>query len=77
MRDLMEPGEELILLQTRAAALPDGLDEFPLGVARGQVADTYIVAEAADGDRILIMGARDDTLIDFARMLVERLAQRN
>ena len=26
-----------------------------------------------EGDRILIMGARDDTLIEFARELVERL----
>jgi UDP-N-acetylmuramate--alanine ligase len=32
-----------------------------------------LVAEARSGDRILIMGARDDTLIDFARDLVERL----
>ncbi len=30
-------------------------------------------SEAKPGDRILIMGARDDTLIDFARELVERL----
>src|SRR5438270_6271018 len=34
-----------------------------------------MVAEARPGDRILIMGARDDTLIDFARGLVERLAE--
>ena len=34
-----------------------------------------LVAEARKGDRILIMGARDDTLIDFARELVERLAE--
>jgi UDP-N-acetylmuramate--alanine ligase len=34
-----------------------------------------LAAEAKDGDRILIMGARDDTLIDFARDLVERLAR--
>jgi UDP-N-acetylmuramate--alanine ligase len=33
--------------------------------------------EARDGDRILIMGARDDTLIDFARELVERIGARN
>jgi len=33
-----------------------------------------VAAEAKPGDRILIMGARDDTLIDFARELVERLA---
>ena len=36
-----------------------------------------LVAEATNGDRILIMGARDDTLIDFARDLVDRLAARN
>ena len=36
-----------------------------------------LVAEAKPGDRILIMGARDDTLIDFARDLVERLGSRN
>ena len=32
-----------------------------------------LVAEAKSGDRILIMGARDDTLIDFARELLEKL----
>jgi UDP-N-acetylmuramate--alanine ligase len=32
-----------------------------------------LLAEAQPGDRILIMGARDDTLIEFARGLVERL----
>jgi UDP-N-acetylmuramate--alanine ligase len=36
-----------------------------------------LVSEAKRGDRILVMGARDDTLIDFARDLVERIAQRN
>ena len=36
-----------------------------------------LVGEAKDGDRIVIMGARDDTLIDFARELVERLSARN
>jgi UDP-N-acetylmuramate--alanine ligase len=36
-----------------------------------------MVAEARSGDRILIMGARDDTLIDFARELVDQLAARN
>ena len=35
-----------------------------------------LVEEARSGDRILIMGARDDTLIDFAQSLVERLASR-
>ena len=32
-----------------------------------------LLARAKAGDRIVIMGARDDTLIDFARELVERL----
>jgi UDP-N-acetylmuramate--alanine ligase len=32
-----------------------------------------LVAEAKPGDRIVIMGARDDTLIDFARELLEKL----
>jgi UDP-N-acetylmuramate--alanine ligase len=32
-----------------------------------------LLAEAKPGDRILVMGARDDTLIDFANGLVERL----
>jgi len=40
---------------------------------RAGIADA-LVAEARPGDRILIMGARDDTLIDFARELVERLS---
>ena len=33
-----------------------------------------LAAEAAAGDRILVRGARDDTLIDFAHGLVERLS---
>jgi UDP-N-acetylmuramate--alanine ligase len=36
-----------------------------------------LIAEARAGDRIVIMGARDDTLIDFAQHLVDRLAARN
>ena len=43
---------------------------------RASIGDA-LVAEARPGDRILIMGARDDTLIDFAQSLVERLAGRN
>ena len=34
-----------------------------------------LIAEAQPGDRILIMGARDDTLIEFARGLVDRLGE--
>ncbi len=36
-----------------------------------------LLAEAREGDRIVIMGARDDSLSEFAAELVERLAQRN
>jgi len=36
-----------------------------------------LLAEAADGDRIVIMGARDDSLSEFAADLVRRLGQRN
>ena len=43
---------------------------------RANIADA-LLAEAQDGDRILIMGARDDTLIDFARHVVDRLGTRN
>ncbi len=39
---------------------------------RAKIGDA-LIAEASAGDRILIMGARDDTLIEFARGLVERL----
>jgi len=41
---------------------------------RAKIADA-LVAEAKPGDRIVVMGARDDTLIDFARDLVERLGE--
>jgi UDP-N-acetylmuramate--alanine ligase len=39
---------------------------------RAKIGET-LLAEAKPGDRILIMGARDDTLIDFARELLEKL----
>jgi UDP-N-acetylmuramate--alanine ligase len=51
-------------------------------VERGRTADHIadrarigeaLLNEAKSGDRILIMGARDDTLIEFARGLLERL----
>jgi len=41
---------------------------------RAKIGDA-LVAEARPGDRIVVMGARDDTLIDFAQSLVERLAE--
>ena len=36
-----------------------------------------LLATAQSGDRIVIMGARDDTLSEFARELIERLGERN
>jgi UDP-N-acetylmuramate--alanine ligase len=39
---------------------------------RGKIGEA-VVAEAQPGDRIVIMGARDDTLVDFARELLEKL----
>jgi UDP-N-acetylmuramate--alanine ligase len=39
---------------------------------RARIGET-LVAEAKPGDRIVVMGARDDTLIDFARELLEKL----
>jgi UDP-N-acetylmuramate--alanine ligase len=36
-----------------------------------------LLAEAREGDRIVIMGARDDSLSEFAADLVERLFRRN
>jgi UDP-N-acetylmuramate--alanine ligase len=43
---------------------------------RAKIGDA-LIAEAKSGDRILVMGARDDTLIDFARDLLERVGDRN
>ena len=46
------PGAAAFAPQGRAeeaAPLPAQAEDFPLGIARGQVANTYIVAEAADG----------------------------
>jgi UDP-N-acetylmuramate--alanine ligase len=36
-----------------------------------------LLAEARAGDRIVVMGARDDSLIEFAAALLERLSLRN
>ncbi|HUE80121.1 MAG TPA: Mur ligase family protein [Sphingomicrobium sp.] len=36
-----------------------------------------LLSEAREGDRVLVMGARDDSLSEFAAKLVERLEQRN
>lgn len=50
-----------------AEALPESAEDYPLGVARGQVAQTYIVAEAADGLVIV------DQHAGHERLVLERL----
>jgi len=46
-----------------AVPLAEGAADFPLGVARGQVAQTYIVAEAADGLVIVDQHAAHERLV--------------
>jgi DNA mismatch repair protein MutL len=46
-----------------AEPLPEEAAEYPLGVARGQIADTYIVAEAADGLVIVDQHAAHERLV--------------
>lgn len=46
-----------------AEPLPHDAQEYPLGVARGQVANTYVVAEAADGLVIVDQHAAHERLV--------------
>jgi len=46
-----------------AEPLPEDGADYPLGVARGQIADTYIVAEAADGLVIVDQHAAHERLV--------------
>jgi DNA mismatch repair protein MutL len=46
-----------------AEPLPEDAADYPLGVARGQIADTYIVAEAADGLVIVDQHAAHERLV--------------
>lgn len=46
-----------------AEGLPEDASQYPLGVARGQVANTYIVAEASDGLVIVDQHAAHERLV--------------
>ena len=62
-------GSDWLAEAVRAAGLE--AEHIPERAAIGDA----LAAEAREGDRILIMGARDDSLSEFAAELVERLGQ--
>jgi UDP-N-acetylmuramate--alanine ligase len=64
-------GSDWLAEQVRAAG--GNAVHIPERAAIGEA----LLADAREGDRIVIMGARDDSLSEFAADLVERLAARN
>jgi UDP-N-acetylmuramate--alanine ligase len=54
-------------------SLVSAIGEQALHMAERAACGEWLVAHARAGDRILIMGARDDTLSSFARSILERL----
>jgi UDP-N-acetylmuramate--alanine ligase len=60
-------------LAGQISAAGGNADHIPDRAAIGEA----LLAEAREGDRIVIMGARDDSLSEFAAELVRRLSERN
>jgi DNA mismatch repair protein MutL len=61
-RQAFKTPEPMARAETAAAPIPEPV-EYPLGVARGQVANTYIVAEAEDGLIIVDQHAAHERLV--------------